>query len=295
VSTFSTVSLVPPLREHATVVDLIVMRHLLEQRRGRLVGGSHLVETEGDEIWRITLRSRLFGGLPRNELMRGIRSQTNATLDGWDESPAVVFTGGSQIFYETQHDVLSDFAQNLISAYAMIFVMNSCVLRSIRAGLISMLPNVVPCLTVFGLLGWIDGGVDIGMTVAGCIALGIAVDNTAHFVLLYRENLRSHPTRQEALRVTYLHAATSVFQTSIICGLSMLPYALSDMLYLSRFGVVMSAMMFGAAFSDLLLTPSLISTRLGRCFDGRKSPPTPTAPAWDHSREELPSMDPNPA
>ena len=112
------------------------------------------------------------------------------------------------------------------------------------------------------------------MTVAGCIALGIAVDNTAHLLLLYREHLRETPRlaeagRKLALRKTYRHSATTVFQSSIICGLSMLPYMLSEMLYLSRFGLLMSALMAAAMLCDLLVTPSLIATRVGHAFDGR--------------------------
>ena len=50
----------------------------------------------------------------------------------------------------------------------------------------------------------------------------------------------------------------------------MLPYMFSEMLYLSRFGLLMSALMAAAMLCDLLITPSLVATRLGHAFDGRK-------------------------
>lgn len=269
-SVFSTVTLLPQLPEQPDVSDLIVTRHVMERNRGRLLGGSHLVQDDDAEIWRLTLRSHLFGGLPRDELMRGVRATVAEVTGRWEASPRVVFTGGSEIFYETQHDVLFDFARSLLLAYAQILVMMLVALRSVTAAVLSMLPNVFPCLTVFGLLGWMDRGIDIGMTVAGCIALGVAVDNTAHLLLHYRKMLHQLGDRTAALRTTYQHSATAVFQTTLICGLSMLPYTLSGMLYLSRFGLLMSALMFAANFCDLLLTPALVLSRSGSCFDGRR-------------------------
>lgn len=272
-STFSTATLIPRLPSHPSVSELILTRIALEQRRGRLLGGSHLVQDQDAEIWRITLRSKLFGGLTRDELMRGVRERLGQVLGQWGTPPQVVFTGGSEIFYETQHDVLINFAQSLLLAYAQIFLMMLIALRSLPAGIVSMLPNMLPCLTVFGLLGWLDRGIDIGMTVAGCIALGVAVDNTAHLLLSYRESLRQLGDREAALRLTYRHSSTAVFQTTLICGLSMLPYTASEMLYLSRFGLLMTTLMFAANFCDLLLTPALVALPWGRLFDGGTAGP----------------------
>jgi hypothetical protein len=272
-STFSTVTLLPHLPDHWDYSDVVLMRHALERRRSSLLGGSHLVQDGESEVWRITARSLLFGGQTREELMRGLRQAVASETADWETPPQVVYTGGSEIFYETQHDVLIGFAQSLLLAYAQIFLMMLIALRSLRAGLLSMFPNIFPCLTVFGLLGWIDGGIDIGMTVAGCIALGVAVDNTAHLLLSYRAELRELGDREAALRSTYRHSSTAVFQTSLICGLSMLPYAFSEMQYLSRFGLLIAVLMFAANTCDLLLTPALIMGRFGRVFDGRRVDP----------------------
>jgi hypothetical protein len=279
ISTFSTVTLIPQLGPEATVSELILMRYALERRRDQLLGRGHLLADDAAETWRITLRSNLFGGVPRDELMRGVRAEVDRVVSGWDpdQRPSVVYTGGSEIFYETQHDVLIDFTQSLLLAYGLILALMAFALRSLRGGMLSMLSNIVPCLAVFGLLGWIDRGIDIGMTVAGCIALGIAVDNTAHLLLLYREHLGrlgdgSDDSRLEALQTTYRQSSTAVFQSGVICGLSMLPYMFSPMLYLSRFGLLMSALMLAAMFCDLLLTPALIAVRWGTVFDGAASP-----------------------
>ena len=81
-----------------------------------------------------------------------------------------------------------------------------------------MVPNVVPCISVFGVLGWLDGTIDIGTTVAACIALGIAVDDTAHLLLTFQDEHRRLGSRLIALRVAYSHCAVAMCQTSLICG-----------------------------------------------------------------------------
>lgn len=287
-STFSAATLLPPLPESPTIVDLLLMRQSLERQRSRLLGGSHLAARDGVETWRVTLRSRLFDGPPREELMRHIQARTEEVVAAWDRPPEVIYTGGSEIFYETQHAVLIDFAESLLLAFGLISLMMSLALRDVRAGLVAMFPNMLPCITVFGLLGWIDRGIDIGMTVAGCIALGIAVDNTSHLLMLYRQTLRWTPDREAALRETYGESATAVFQTSLICGVSMLPYVFAALLYLSRFGLLMSALMATAMLCDLLLTPSLIAGRMGRWFD----PPRPPDDGDGQAREERDAVQP---
>ena len=270
VSAYSAVTFLP-VRDNVQISDLKWERIALERRRRELFGQGHLAQTDWGETWRITLRSNLFGDTPRDQLMRDIQATLGETVASWETQPGIVYTGASEIFHETQQDVLFDFAQSLLLAYGLIFVLMTVAFRSLPAGGLSMLPNIVPCLTVFGLLGWIDRGIDIGMTVAGCIALGIAVDNTAHLLLLYRRSLQKHPVREAALRTTYRHSSSATFKTSVICGLSMLPYLFSEMQYLSRFGLVMSTLMLAAMFCDLLLTPALVASRAGRWFDSRVS------------------------
>jgi predicted RND superfamily exporter protein len=142
----------------------------------------------------------------------------------------------------------------------------SRVLRGFAAGLLAMLPNIIPCIAVFGVLAWVDRGVDIGMTVAACIALGIAVDDTSHFLIMFHERLRAGLDSHAALRTAYVHSATPVVQTALICGVSMLPYMATSLVYLSRFGLLLATLMVAAMLAELLLLPALLAGPARRLF-----------------------------
>jgi predicted RND superfamily exporter protein len=266
-TTFSTATFIPPLRERPTWLTQGLRRSAIEQARAKLLGGTHLVSTGDVEHWRITLRTPLFGGVPRDELARQVRELLAEETQDWPGLVAADCTGSSQLFFETQRDVLMGFARNLVLTFAMVFVMMTLALRNIAAGLLAMLPNLVPSIAVFGTLGWLDGSVDIGMTVAGCTAVGIAVDNTAHLLMSYRDALLGTNKRERALAQAYAHSAIADFQTSLMCGLSMLPYIASEQIYLSRFGLVMSVLLCAAMIGDVVLLPALIASRVGRVFD----------------------------
>ncbi|MEZ6067105.1 MAG: MMPL family transporter [Planctomycetaceae bacterium] len=278
-STFSAASIVPQLADPSGI-QARLRRTALQRNRARLLQGSHVLAEANREYWRVTLRTPLFGDVDREQLMRNVRATVEKMVhsEQWSDFHRVTYTGGAQLFYETQQDVLLDFASSLLLAFGLILLMMSVALRSLPAGLLSMIPNLVPCVTVFGVLGWIDGGVDIGMTVAGCIALGIAVDDTAHLLLSYRDALREKGKRERALLQAYSHSATAVVQTSAICGISMLPYTFANLVYLSRFGLLIAVLMAAAMIADLVLLPALIASRWGRAFDPAMNEESPTTP-----------------
>lgn len=281
-STFSAVTMLPRLNESTHVVTLMLIRSALERKRDLLASGSHLSIDDSAEWWRITLRAPLFGGRSRDDLIHDIRSRVESLTGRWTDPPHVIYTGSSQIFYETQGDILRDFVSNFLLAFLQILVMLIIALgyitwsrayslgrnlwRSFAAGGLAMLPNIIPCIAVFGILAWIDRGIDIGMTVAACIALGIAVDDTSHFLINFHEYGRQTPSSQRALRTAYVQSATPVVQTALICGISMLPYVATSLVYLARFGLLLATLMIAAMLAELLLLPALLSTAAGRIF-----------------------------
>ena len=92
-------------------------------------------------------------------------------------------------------------------AIGLIAVVMTVVLRSPAAGIISMIPNVFPIVVVFGALGWLGINVDIGIMMTASVALGVAVDDTVHFLTWFRrgisrgaQSLGCHDARLRAVR-----------------------------------------------------------------------------------------------
>jgi predicted RND superfamily exporter protein len=145
-------------------------------------------------------------------------------------------------------------------------------LRSASAGMLTMLPNVFPMLVTFGLMGWIGRPVDVGAMMTASVALGIAVDDTLHFLTWFRRGLKQGQTRQQAIVEAYQRCAPAMTQTTLIAGLGLLVFALSSFQPVSQFGLLMFILLAAALVGDLVLLPAMLATGLGRFFEPRRRP-----------------------
>jgi uncharacterized protein len=146
------------------------------------------------------------------------------------------------------------------------------VLGSPMAGLVSMVPNIFPIVMVFGSLGWLGIKVDIGIMMTASVALGVAVDDTIHFLTWFRRGLKQGLDRASSTLLAYDRCATAMTQTTIIGGLGLAVFATSTFTPTQQFGYLMITMLSTALVGDLLLLPALLASPLGRFFGGRVAP-----------------------
>ena len=133
-------------------------------------------------------------------------------------------------------------------------------LRSLRAGVLSMLPNLLPLGVLTGCLGLLWDRVDSDAFALTYIALGIGVDDTIHFLVRYRIESRRHEAR-EALRRTFSFAGRGIVMTTIILSCGFLPFLLSDYFFMRMLGGLLPLCFVVALAADLLWIPAL--ARLG--------------------------------
>jgi len=138
--------------------------------------------------------------------------------------------------------------------------------RGIVAGLVAMIPNVLPVLVVFGGLSWIGMPIDIGSMMAASIALGVAVDDTIHFLTWYRISLNRNRDRHSAILDAYHHCATPTMQATCINGLGLSVFTISTFAPTKQFGFLMLIILFAGAIAELLLLPAILAGPLGRSF-----------------------------
>jgi len=153
-------------------------------------------------------------------------------------------------------------------------------LRSIRGGLITMLPNLMPVIIVFGLLSWGWLRVDIGTMITASVALGIAVDGTLHLITWFQELLKRGHTIPDAVTGALEHCGPAMWQTSAVIGLGMLALLPAELLLISRFGWMLAALIFAALVSDIIFLPALLAGPLGTLIQRsiqRRAPATPIA------------------
>ncbi|MEZ6092752.1 MAG: MMPL family transporter [Pirellulaceae bacterium] len=188
------------------------------------------------------------------------------------------YTGIVPIVYKAQGALLKSLIESIVMSFAMISLVMMVLLRdwsspltfrnilNVPGGLISMVPNVFPLIMIFGAMGFMGIKVDIGSMMTASVAMGIAVDDTIHFLTWYRDGLARGQSRWSAIGLAYSRCASAMTQTTLIAGLGLSVFALSTFQPTQRFGVLMLVLLAAALIGDLILLPAMLASPLGRFF-----------------------------
>ncbi len=171
------------------------------------------------------------------------------------------FTGLTPLLKNAQTEIFDGFWQSFSAACLTISIVMILSLRSILAGIVAMIPNIIPIWLVFGGLGFLGTPVDIGMMMTGSIALGVSVDCTFHFLVHYRESCKRGLTSVQATRRALAHSGEPVLESTIICSVGLLALCLSSFVPTARFGALMAAQMVASLLGELVILPALLCCR----------------------------------
>jgi predicted RND superfamily exporter protein len=139
-----------------------------------------------------------------------------------------------------------------------IFILVAITFRSLRLGSVAMLPNLVPVVIFFGALGLGVAPLSLPTSLIGSVALGIAVDDTVHFLVRYgQERRRGLDPEQAALR-SARRAGRAIAITSFMLMAGFLVVGLSSFATLRQFGALSAATMGVCLLTDLVLLPALL-------------------------------------
>lgn len=236
-----------------------------------------LVRFDGnDRLWRISLRVAALNDIDYGDLLKSVEAVVNRQIEGFNQ-PGVTarFTGGIPLFYHAQHQILSDLKNSFITAFLFISIVLMIVLKSFRAGLVAMIPNVFPPLFVFGAMGWLGLPIEIGSVMTASVALGIAVDDTIHFLTWYRRGVDDSRSRIAAIRYAFDHCAKPMIDTTLICGFGVAAFMFADFMPTVRFSRLLFVLLFAALIGDLFLLPAILAGPAGSLFRkrSRSQPP----------------------
>lgn len=242
----------------------------LEEARDDFVKMRYLYGDEHDELWRISARVSAMSGLDYPAFLNQLKAEVNKFLAEDSEAIELQATsriaGGVPLVCAAQQQLLNDLGISFLTAFLLIAVAMAFLIRSPTAGLISMLPNIFPALILFGVMGWLNVAIDIGTMMTASVAMGIAVDDTSHFLTSYRRGLLRGESRLEAIHTAFRYCATAMLRTSLICSLGLLVFAISPFVPISRFAWLMCGLLFAALIGDLLLLPALLASPFGKWF-----------------------------
>ena len=265
----------------------------LEKYRDAYAELALLRDTDEEVMWRVSGRAYAGLGLDYAKVMDDLRLKVDPILEIAEEQgfPGVsaVYCGGVPLVQKAQDQMLVDLINSFVVAFGFIAAMmivlmlmlsasefrasNSMAtngliaLRTVLAGGLAMVPNILPCVAVLGAMGIAGMTIELGSMMTASVALGIAVDDTLHFITWFRRGLGEGKSRRDAVALAYQRCGTAMVQTSLICGLGLLVFGVSEFVPIARFAWVMFAMLMSALVADLIVLPAILLSPLGVAFE----------------------------
>ncbi len=238
-------------------------RKLVQEARSDLASTTYLSLNGDSESWRISIRFPFL--LPTNfqAIKTTLTDLAAAKISDElaDAKVSVRHTGVSLLYHVAQDELVADLYRNFAFAFLVICPMMILALQSFRQGALAMIPNVCPAVFAYGLLGWFDYPVDIGMSMTACVAIGIAVDDTTHFMLRFQDLRKaSSIAAPAALRIAFHQCSRAMFHTTLITVLGMTAFLFGPLAAMTRFASLLIVLIVIALLCDLVLLPSLLKT-----------------------------------
>ncbi|MCA9061552.1 MAG: MMPL family transporter [Planctomycetaceae bacterium] len=260
---------VPQMRGVPPMMKTVALNQAVSRSKTAFESAGYLRHSVQGEYWRITARTSALRRLDYGQLLSEVDHAAQSKLasePGAAQQVSVQTSGIMPLVHEIQGRLLQDLFWSLMSALAVITITMTLVEAGIISGLIAMVSNVFPIVCVFGVMGWWRHPMDIGSVMTASVALGIAVDDTLHFLTFFRRGLSATRDRRQAVLFAYQHCGKAMIQTSFSCGLGLLVFSLSDFVPTGRFAVLMVTLLLLALVGDLIVLPALLLSPIGRCF-----------------------------
>ena len=171
-------------------------------------------------------------------------------------------TGGARLFGNTVTAALETMVRSYTTALVVITVLMILLLGSLRMGLLAMIPNLAPVLFALGLMGWLSIQLDMFSLMIGTIVIGLAVDDTIHFMHNFRRAFDRTDDVDVAVAETLRGTGQALLFTSCVLVFSFLVYTQAYLLNLWTLGAMTASAIVMAFLADLTLAPAIVSLAL---------------------------------
>ncbi|MFQ5415693.1 MAG: RND family transporter, partial [Myxococcota bacterium] len=171
----------------------------------------------------------------------------------------ITTTGFVSLMTRSLDAISTSLLRSYVIALAIITPLMFLLLGTLRTGAAAMVPNLAPIILTLGLMGWIGIPLDTFTLLIGSIAIGLAVDDTIHFMHAFRkyyEELRDTPA---AVRETLRTTGHALLVTSIVLSFSFFIYAFASLANLVKFGLLTGVTIIFAFVADISLSPALMA------------------------------------
>ncbi len=205
---------------------------------------------------RISVRMKQVGSNRYQAIIQSIQDYIQKHLDTTSLSWHI--TGIVPLLINVQDNILKSEIQSFSLAFVLTFISTAVVLRSVRIGLISVIPNLLPITITLGLMGFTGMKLDAATIMIASIALGISVDNTIHIFYRFKKELSVDENYSKTVCRTLQGVGKTALFTSLSAAFGFMVFSFSSFKPIQYFGVLTSVTLLNAIVADLLISPSCL-------------------------------------
>ncbi|MCW8838978.1 MAG: MMPL family transporter [Thiovulaceae bacterium] len=194
--------------------------------------------------------------LRRDDLLKKIRTELHEKVGIKKEH---IHLSGLMLLYNNMLQSL--FKSQILTLSIMVillFVMFWALFKSFRIGLVAIIANIIPIGIVFGFMGWFSIPLDMMTITIASISIGIAVDDTIHYLYRYKKEYLKLGNYIDAMQTSHTSIGHAMTYTSLAISIGFLVLVLSPFTPTIYFGLLTVVAMLVALATDLLLLPRLV-------------------------------------
>lgn len=221
-------------------------------------GNKHMNSLYSKELRdaRISVRMKQVGSGRYREIINSIKEHMHTRLDTTILSWHI--TGIVPLLINVQDNILWSEIQSFSLAFLLTFISTAVALKSVKIGLISIIPNLLPITITLGFMGLTGMKLDAAMIMIASIALGISVDNTIHIFYRFKKEISIDGDYSKTVCRTLQGVGRTALFTSLSAAFGFMVFSFSGFKPIQYFGVLTSITIGNAIISDLLISPSCL-------------------------------------
>ncbi|MDA9189604.1 MMPL family transporter [bacterium] len=174
---------------------------------------------------------------------------------------SLLVTGKGQLFQRMNSYIVETFFKSMSGALILISLLMMFVFKSVKLGLFSLIPNLSPIIFGAGTLRILEKPIDMGAAIVASVTLGIAVDDTIHFLAHYQKTKDSGKSVMERLEEVFATTGSALLITTIILVSCFGLFMFADLVTNVNFGILCALVLTLALVCDLVVLPALLLLR----------------------------------
>ena len=169
------------------------------------------------------------------------------------------WAGKSYLNIVWQDAMVKGMVDSLLSSFLIVFLMMVLLFRSLKYGILAMLPLTLTISMIYGLIGWIGKDYDMPIAVLSALTLGLSIDFAIHFLQRARELEKELGSLTQALSAMFQEPSRAITRNAIVIAIGFTPLLLSPLMPYITVGFFLASIMALSALVTLVLLPALLT------------------------------------